>query len=169
MIRYVHKLCFIASTALLLCSCKKQPVALPEATHTGQNTVACYTNGTPFIVFGHAPTGMGFFNDGVGYYLDTDSMLTIKALSWSDQSIQLYVKYSGLGTYSITPNNSTQPTYNNAYYNDTGVVSYSGTNGSVTIDYYDGNILAGKFAFDSRNASGNIVYVTNGEFDIGSK
>ena len=139
-------------------------MALPGATHTGQNVVACYVNGNAFIASGHMPTGMGFFNWGDDYFI-YDSLLAIEGSNWNNESIHLSIKFTGLGTYNLTQNNS-QPPF--AYYQDTGS-AFSSINGSVTISYYDGNILAGKFAFDGKSASGSIVHVTNGEFDIAGK
>ncbi|MBC7553599.1 MAG: hypothetical protein H7257_06430 [Taibaiella sp.] len=38
--------------------------------------------------------------------------------------------------------------------------------GSITYTYYDGNILAGTFAFDAVSANGSVVHITEGRFDI---
>ena len=163
------KILFLSFNFLFIYSCTKTqgPPQLPPATHTGANVVACKVNGKVFIATGNfGNTGLG-----VSYIITYDSIAFIDVLGDSlyntlgGNNFRLHItsKYIGIGTDSIIniPYSPGGGIYDDYYY-----TTIPPGGGTVTYTYYDGNILAGTFAFDAADAAGTVVHITEGRFDI---
>ena len=167
---------FFLCIIITLFNCKKtenHPPELPPATHVGADFLACKINGKIFISKGAG----GKFNQmgpGVVYIVAGDSTIYIDATTLNphfEVTINSVYKFD-LSTYQFGENhfksggeydddtNGTIPTGINQFNTD------KAHSGSVTITYYDGNILAGTFAFDAVNGNDSVVHITEGRFDI---
>ena len=167
---------FFSCIIITLCNCKKTgnpPLQLPPATHIGADILACKINGKIFISKG-AGGKFGQMGPGVVYEVFNDSTVYIDATTLNPHyeiAINSIYKFN-LGSYQFGDNHFNS---GGEYYDDTNGTIPTGINqfntdmahsGSVTITYYDGNILAGTFAFDAVNGNDSVVHITEGRFDI---
>ena len=163
LLRSVRELCSLF-LLLLLCSCGKTThvLLLPAATHTGVNILACKVNGKVYVVSGGKSRGISFTNLGVAYTAYGDSNMYISSLAEDPSfSLQMGGKFNfATGTYPI----ATTPYLQGALYNQ--YMTDSAHGGSITYTYYDGNILAGTFAFDVAAGNDSVIHITEGRFDL---
>ena len=175
----MRNIIFILFVVLLFSECRKPDAKdgsipqLPPATRTGANMLACKINGKIFTAYG-AGGKMSQSGYGVLFAIYQDSTTFISATSqYPTMHIIIGTKYNFiLGTYQITQT----PFINGGEFDDyTNGTLPLGTNqfntnstygGSVTYTYFDGNILAGTFAFDAVNINDSVIHVTEGRFDI---
>ena len=161
---------------LLFAACKKADtgVPMPPFTHTGQDILACKINGTVMIAKGGK--GMSFFPSDIVYISqDTQKHVTIDGKNTTSTGDEIlmsfyYDRLQNVHTINLFASGSTQASYYNNYKSVNGTCfCYHSTpvnGGSLTIDYDDGITIAGRFAFDAADSSGNIVHITEGQFDI---
>ena len=124
--------------------------------------LACKINGQVVISRG-AGGKMSLFGPGVYYAVYGDSNAVIGASSADVFPFHLFMgsKYKfALGTYKI----DTTPYSQGAQFDEFGTTGNYG--GTITYTYYDGNILAGTFAFDAVSANDSVIHITEGRFDI---
>ncbi|MBC7554119.1 MAG: hypothetical protein H7257_09075 [Taibaiella sp.] len=164
-----HLLCSIFYACCLLfisfmVSCNKPvvaPLQLPPETHTGADILAFKANGKIYISKG-AGGKLSQFNAGVSYGVyDSNAIIIASSRDASPFYMDISSKFShSLGTFKIEPTPFSQgATFDTFKTNNI----YSG---SITYTYYDGNILAGTFAFDAVSANDSVVHITEGRFDI---
>ena len=168
----------LLSITILFCltACKKkdEESLLPEASHSGANTLGFLLNGQAESTSGKPDN---VFNWGTKYYNWYDTTLEIGGVprNWPRFNLSirfpwnrttgvypLTFKYPCRATYMNYPDGSTIPTGTNQYTND------DQHTGQVTITYWDGYILAGTFEMNLVNDSGEVVHITSGRFDIGN-
>lgn len=169
---------------LLLCACQKQEDPAPS----GANTFACQIEGQDFTPY-LAPMILGTQKAlTAGRIRSTGGLLVDARTSFDQLEIYLaaasspgnyplgYVRTpspyannsSNYGAYTSVPpfvpgvtdpNNLTPPT---SYYTD------ATTTGSVTITRYDtvARVAGGTFEYTARAATGKLVHITNGKFDV---
>ena len=164
-----HLLCsiFYACCPLFISfmvSCKKPvnaPLQLPPETHTGADIVAFKVNGKIYIC--DNPGGkLSQFTPGVNYGVyDTNAVVSATSPEQPYFNIRMGGRFTrSLGTFPITRT----PFSKGAVFDTFTTNSIYG--GSITYTYYDGNILAGTFAFDAVSTNDSVVHITEGRFDI---
>jgi len=148
--------------------CKKSNTnQLPVLGHTGENILTCYVNGSPLIISGYQ-TSPCFLCTGNGVeYSYLISNISSFFIYGEQGNIQIGFDFNYNGTpceYAILVDTTVAyPSFMAAYYNDFHSI-YTNP-GTVDITYFDGKIVAGTFSFDAVD-SGNVVHITDGEFDI---
>ena len=154
----------------LFTCCKKSKNQLPTLGHTGENMLACYVNGSPFIISGHmtAPALLSIVS-GIEYsYLNsyTPSFFIYGIQEFTNDKIGFYFNYNGMpGVYNFYFDTTlVNPGQYGGFYNN-GYSTTATNPGTTDITYFDGKIVAGTFSFDAVD-SGNVVHITDGEFDI---
>jgi|GEM_PF-259749 len=168
--KYVWLLAFV----LALCNCKKVDnlPQLPPVTHTGVNVLACKINGNVFIVSNNQTGCLFCPKYGVSFIIYNTGLISIDALNQQPRfeiSINIPASDTISGNYQIPFTYPYFAGFSNYDGDPISAGSYnidSANNGKITILYYDGNILAGTFAFDAVNSSGQVVHITEGRFDI---
>lgn len=167
----IFLLTLATSFALLMsksCKLKAPEPELPPLTHEGKNVLGCKINGKVWVL----DKGKATWNHpyGVGFGLFNDSTLHIFAND--EYEISLNHKYNRItGLYEPT---SKYPYQNRVvYYTNPPFkgsqehYTDSAHTGWINVSFYTGTIVAGTFAFDAVNDSGNVVHITEGRFDIG--
>jgi len=161
----------------LFTCCNKVKNQLPTLVHTGENILACYVNGSPLIISGHQTNG-GIVNtiDGTKF-INSNPFIQIDAYQTNAYEIGFVIRFAdsvALGSYNFSDTAHVFPSQSYGYYynlNQTASYHYlyyqtnATYSGTVNISYFDGKIVAGTFSFDALD-SGNVVHITDGEFDI---
>ena len=148
-----------------LTGCEKE--RLPRPSQRGRNLVAWRTDGDASIAKGESFIG----GNRASYTLGADSVLSISGFGSSDNIVTLRCRFEELNTplplfvYQATlSSNCDDVPMGHCVYQTTP--DYSGT---VTVTYYDGNIIAGIFRTDVMNEAGEVKHITDGRFDIKSE
>ena len=150
----------------------KRTDQLPPLTHTGENIFACKVNGQLMVATQNSSAVIGEF--GIKFsHAKANGLMYIQGSCNSPQyDIELSFRYNDTpGTYPLIVDypfyvyfwnysKSAAPSAANQYQPD------ATHTGAINITYYNGNIVAGTFAFDAVNRNGEVVHVTEGRFDI---
>jgi hypothetical protein len=139
--------------------------------HVGKGVVAWKEGGEQFISQGSA-----FFSGNNSYYVLTyGTDLTIRGLAEKYRA-RLYVERIFLEADTPIILNKVYDCHGSlGYENGTGIVypktgnSYKTDSlhkGTLIINYYDGNIIAGRFQMNMVSNSGEEIHVTEGQFDL---
>ncbi|MEX0966262.1 MAG: hypothetical protein WD077_03425 [Bacteroidia bacterium] len=166
----------IITAALLLAGsgCKKQEpeLKLPPLTHEGKNILACKINGEIFIAEGEP--GGGWSQDGVIYRFTKDSAIYLSGQE-EEKPLKAYLSLSFI--YSKAANVFKLLQYEKRHGTvilpvDEYVLAESEFNtneehtGTVTVTYFQADIIAGTFEFEAVDSRGELVHVTDGRFDL---
>jgi hypothetical protein len=153
---------------------------LPLATQTGANTFGCLIDGVPCVVTGGYSN---FWNTGVRYTFNLDGSLDLHA---DNQNLQINVvsKVTGSipGTYQanqyvIAGFGHADFTLGGSSFGNDYYESNESLPGTITITKYtgdringgtanDGAICSGTFDIKMKSASGKIIHLTDGRFDM---
>lgn len=162
----------LIATILLFASCKKEDNNLPAPTHSGANTFACKINGKKFLVKGKSsrsnPLGVflgGGYNTGTYWSAFANTKDIFMSLDFADPGTQFPsskpLKSLSKASAAISFNSGiTIPNGSNYYATneiDTGLVTITN---NTTI------YASGTFWFNARNGNGDLIQVTEGQFDI---
>ncbi|MGI8583762.1 MAG: DUF6252 family protein [Chitinophagaceae bacterium] len=179
---FLHISLFFFFTFLTAASCKKpgssNPVdQLPPETQTGANTFGCLIDGEVFLPKGNPLAGpvkkaqYQFVGGKQGFGVSASQKQndgSIKLVGIGGDSISLSVN-----TFDLTKSNTA-----GKYYGGYSEISFSSTGndfstndinrGQLVIKKFDtvNQIVSGTFWFDAKNASGQIVHITEGRFDM---
>ena len=162
---------------LVFTGCRKNSSSdIPPLTHSGTDFMFCKVNGKPLQVNGFYRNSLSscgvIFNPPdvnnmiyiAGNNCDPHYYFTIRFVY--EDSLGLYNIVSSpypLGAGIFSPVISTIPNSGNQYNTD------STHTGTVSVFYYGNGIISGRFQFDAVNGQGDVIHVTDGEFDIGQK
>jgi hypothetical protein len=171
------------SSIFINSSCKKNNPApaeeqLPPETQTGAYTFGCKVDGVIYTAKGK---GSFLSSQSTNFSIRaSDSAIFISAVNSSKFNFDITIKF--LGSYGLYYTND-YPYYGKFQDNSNGTIpgnsnSYetdSSNFGKVNIKYFNGtlnpvqpgNILAGTFEMNAKNANGKIIHITEGRFDIG--
>jgi hypothetical protein len=174
----------LLSSIFISSSCKKNTPAnteelLPPETQTGAFTFGCKVEGKIYTAKGKG----GLLSNQSMFYniIASDSAINIGISNTKQNfSLDMTIKYTGNAPYYVMKrydynaifqdnSNGSIPGNSNAYYTDsiyTGKVYIKFFNGSLN-PVHPGNILAGTFEMDAKNANGKVIKITEGRFDIG--
>ena len=162
-----NKLLLLLSLIFLLVipSCKKDnnSLQLPPLTHTGSDVLGFKANGVVKVLSGDP---MSSWSHSVGVYFQyyASGQLIVHATS-ENSTAGLFFDFPYDGTLGSFPIVEGCP-YGAQYYdNGPGYQTDSAHTGAITITYYDTYTLAGTFACDMVDASGNVIHITEGRFD----
>ena len=149
-------------------TCNKQldstPLTLPEATHSGKNTMGALLNGQ---VWANGSYPGGLLPNGIDSRYGS-GFIDIQGESLSGNVVTnvriMLDQVNGVGQFTILPGNAHVNIADRSYLTD---ASHSGT---VAITYFDAtnHIAAGTFTFDAVNISNatDVMHVTSGRFDV---
>ena len=175
----MRKLFAVLILVLLFAGCKKEdktpinPIdQLPPATQTGANTLGCLIDGKPFTAYGKP----SFLNEqGVSFqpFINTAWYISGKV---GHQHLIMNINYDSSislpAIFKMSDNYPAGAEFLNPLDENTAI---TGSNdfktdsvhkGTLTVQYYDGTMIAGIFSFDCANDAGELIHITDGRFDI---
>ena len=144
---------FTLAVLLLATACKKDNNNNNNNNSGTGKPFYCKLNGTEFI-----PGGGGRF-----YITPMNTIQIVGDTTFT--TIEIYVSKSDVGEYTLA--SGTPSASNNiasVYIND-GNKAYISTSGKVKITKSDGSKISGTFQYDAKDASGNVMHVTDGAFN----
>ncbi|MDA0198822.1 MAG: hypothetical protein OT643_08580 [Bacteroidetes bacterium] len=174
----------ITLTTLVLAvfiGCGKQPAdppQLPPYTQEGKNIFACKINGEVFIAEGTIEKN-SFDTKGVesSYrFWSNDTLVELESREEYPKKATVYVYFKYTLTKDTFELNQKEKTVGIIYlpvddyvFADSKFNTDAINKGWVCVHYAEDKILAGSFEFTAMDSRGELVYITEGRFDISNK